>query len=200
MPLKNISFVTSKPDVNECPKSTLPEYAFVGRSNVGKSSLINMLANNNKLAKTSSMPGKTRLINYFIVDGTWHLVDLPGYGYAKISKKEREKISKIINRYILNRKQLICLFVLIDIRHEALPNDLEFMKWLGINGVPFVIIFTKSDKLDNRNISQMVENYIVRLKEDWENTPDYIITSSENGRGKEEILSYIMNINATLKS
>lgn len=197
--LKNIKFITSQPDVLSCPQTNLPEYAFIGRSNVGKSSLINMLANNKKLAKTSSVPGKTKLINYFMVDDSWYLVDLPGYGYAKISKKEREKLKKIIYEYIQKRENLVCLFVLIDIRHEALNSDLEFMNWLGENLIPFSIVFTKCDKISKKDIDYTIENYLNKMSDNWENLPLHFITSAEKRIGRDAIISYIMSINKKLK-
>jgi len=198
MSIKKIQFVTSKPDVESCLQSNLPEYAFIGRSNVGKSSLINMLGNSNKLAKTSSTPGKTRLINYFLVNESWYLVDLPGYGYAKISKKDRENLSKIITGYITKRKNLICLFVLIDIRHAPLKSDIEFMEWLGINMVPFAMVYTKCDKLNSNIVEYKINQYRDEMKNTWENLPPYFITSAEKGMGKNELTDYIEGINKGL--
>lgn len=199
MPFKMVKFITSQPDVSSCPKTKLPEYAFIGRSNVGKSSLINMLSNNKKLAKTSSVPGKTRLINYFLVDDTWHLVDLPGYGYAKISKTEREKLKSIIYEYIKLRENLVNLFVLIDIRHKALQSDLKFMNWLGENLIPFSIVFTKCDKLAKPEINKKIKEYFKEMKETWENLPVHFITSAKKGIGRDEIISYITSINNSLQ-
>ena len=195
MPIKQVKFIFSQPDVSSCPKTSLPEYAFIGRSNVGKSSLINMLANNNKLAKTSSTPGKTRLINYFLVDNAWYIVDLPGYGFAKISKKERERLSNIITGYISKRENMVCLFVLIDIRHKPLDADLTFMENLGVLGIPFSIVFTKSDKIPKHTIEQTVSDYLEVMKKDWENLPSWFVTSSSKGEGKDSIIAYIEDIN-----
>ena len=203
--IKNASYIISSPDVKDCPQSTLPEYAFIGRSNVGKSSLINMLCHNPKLAKTSQKPGKTLLINHFNVQsdkvlGTkeWHLVDLPGYGYAQAGQKQRETLRRMIERYCLLREQLICLFVLIDCRHEPQKIDLEFLTWLGENGVPFAIVFTKGDKLGKVHLKENVEAYKTRLLEDWEELPPVFVTSSETGLGGDELTEYIEGINAQL--
>ena len=204
--IKSASYVISNPDVASCPQSTLPEYAFIGRSNVGKSSLINMLCHNPKLAKTSQKPGKTLLINHFNVQsdkvlGTkeWHLVDLPGYGYAQAGQKQREALRRMIERYCLLREQLVCLFVLIDCRHEPQKIDIEFLTWLGENGVPFAIVFTKGDKLGKGRLKENVEAYKTRLLEDWEELPPVFVTSSETGLGGEELTEYIEGINAQLK-
>ena len=203
--IKNASYIISSPDVKDCPQSTLPEYAFIGRSNVGKSSLINMLCHNPKLAKTSQKPGKTLLINHFNVQsdkvlGTkeWHLVDLPGYGYAQAGQKQREALRRMIERYCLLREQLICLFVLIDSRHEPQKIDLDFLTWLGENGVPFAIVFTKGDKLGKVRLKENVEAYKTRLLEDWEELPPVFVTSSETGLGGDELTEYIEGINAQL--
>lgn len=203
--IKNASYIISSPDVKDCPQSTLPEYAFIGRSNVGKSSLINMLCHNPKLAKTSQKPGKTLLINHFNVQsdkvlGTkeWHLVDLPGYGYAQAGQKQRETLRRMIERYCLLREQLICLFVLIDCRHEPQKIDIEFLTWLGENGVPFAIVFTKGDKLGKGRLKENVEAYKTRLLEDWEELPPVFVTSSETGLGGDELTEYIEGINAQL--
>ena len=176
----------------------MPEYAFIGRSNVGKSSLINMLTGYGKLAKTSSTPGKTVLINHFVINGDWYLVDLPGYGFAKRSKKETEKLEHMITTYILDREQMTNLFLLIDVRHEPQKIDMEFIEWLGENGVPFSIVFTKADKLTKTALNTNIENYKARLKEDWEQLPPIFITSSQTRDGREEILNYIEQINASL--
>lgn len=194
----NAEFVVSNSDVRKCPDGNVPEYAFIGRSNVGKSSLINMLCNNKNLAKTSSKPGKTLLINHFLVNKTWHLVDLPGYGYAVASKTMREKLRKIIESYILQRRQLINLFVLIDSRHSPQQIDLEFMEWLGENGVPFAIIFTKIDKLPYQKRLENIRKYTTILAETWEELPPYFLTSSEKKIGRDEVLGYIDSIDATL--
>lgn len=206
MPIHTATFVISSPDVAQCPKSTLPEYAFIGRSNVGKSSLINMLCHNPKLAKTSQKPGKTLLINHFTIDSIcrltdssvhqqWHLVDLPGYGFAQTGQKQREQLRKMIERYCLLRDQLTNLFVLVDCRHEPQKIDLEFMNWLGENGVPFSIVFTKADKVGKGRLSENIGNYKLRLQETWEELPPIFITSAETGLGKEELTNYIEDIN-----
>lgn len=193
--IKSAQYIISNPDVASCPQSKLPEYAFIGRSNVGKSSLINMLCHNNKLAKTSQKPGKTLLINHFLVDNAWHLVDLPGYGFAQAGQKQRETLKKMIERYCLLREQLVCLFVLIDCRHEPQKIDLEFINWLGENGVPFAIVFTKGDKLGKVRLKENVEAYKARLLEEWEELPPVFVTSSETGLGGEELTSYIEELN-----
>lgn len=199
MEIKSAEFVISNTKVELCPKGDLPEYAFIGRSNVGKSSLINMLTKRNKLAMTSATPGKTLLINHFLINKDWHLVDLPGYGYAARGKKQVEKIQKIIEDYILEREQLINLFVLIDIRHEAQKIDLEFIEWLGENGIPFSIIFTKADKLSAGKVKANAKAYMDVLSKQWEELPPYFISSSESKIGREEILNYIESINKSLK-
>ena len=201
--ITNASYIISSPDVTNCPPSTLPEYAFIGRSNVGKSSLINMLCNNPKLAKTSQKPGKTLLINHFLVESRktkderqeWHLVDLPGYGYAQAGQKQREALKRMIERYCLMREQLVCLFVLIDCRHEAQKIDLEFINWLGENGVPFAIVFTKGDKLGKVRLKENVEAYKARLLEEWEELPPVFVTSAETKLGGEELTAYIEELN-----
>ena len=198
MRIKTATFVVSNQEVSKCPKNNLPEYAFIGRSNVGKSSLINMLTNHKKLAKTSGRPGKTQLINHFIINQQWYLVDLPGYGYARVSRSTKNIFQKFITAYFKQRKQLVCAFVLIDIRHEPQPIDLEFMQWLGVNAIPFNIVFTKSDKLKPKAIERNIENYSVVLKEQWEELPQYFITSSLNYDGKLELLTHIGQINASL--
>lgn len=205
--IKSAQYIISNPDVASCPQSTLPEYAFIGRSNVGKSSLINMLCHNPKLAKTSQKPGKTLLINHFLVrsEGVkelrseWHLVDLPGYGYAQAGQKQREALRRMIERYCLLREQLVCLFVLIDCRHEPQKIDLEFIHWLGENGVPFAIVFTKGDKLGKVVLKDKVTKYKERLLEEWEELPPVFVTSSETGLGGEELTEYIENVTASLK-
>ncbi len=195
MEIKQARFVISNTNIKKCPAPTIPEYAFIGRSNVGKSSLINMLTKSRSLAKISGKPGKTRLINHFIINESWYLVDLPGYGYAKVPIAEKKKWEKFIRNYILNRENLYCLFVLIDIRREPLPADLEFMEWLGINGVPFAIIFTKADKLKPGEPEANVNRYIEKMEEKWEEMPKWFISSAEKAVGKDEILSYIEKIN-----
>ena len=197
--IKSASYIISNPDVASCPQSTLPEYAFIGRSNVDKSSLINMLCHNPKLAKTSQKPGKTLLINHFLINGEWHLVDLPGYGYAQAGQKQREALKRMIERYCLLREQLVCLFVLIDCRHEPQKIDLEFINWLAENGVPFAIVFTKGDKLGRMRLKENVEAYKNRLLEEWEELPPVFVTSSETGLGGEELTAYIEQINEELK-
>lgn len=196
--VKTAEYIISNPDVASCPKSNLPEYAFIGRSNVGKSSLINMLCHNSKLAKTSQKPGKTLLINHFLINGEWHLVDLPGYGFAQAGQKQRETLKKMIERYCLLREQLICLFVLIDCRHEPQKIDLEFINWLGENGVPFALVFTKGDKLGKVRLKENVEAYKARLLEEWEELPPVFVTSSETGLGGEELTQYIESLNAEI--
>lgn len=184
--------------IDHCPQTGLPEYAFIGRSNVGKSSLINMLTHKPKLAMTSATPGKTMLINHFIINKAWYLVDLPGYGYAQRGKKAKEKLTQMIERYILEREQMTNLFLLIDIRHEPLAIDLEFIEWLGEHGVPFSIVFTKADKLGVQKQRENVDRYLARLAEQWEELPPYFVTSSEKGLGRNELLGYIEEINKSL--
>ena len=203
--IKYAQYIISSPDVKDCPQSTLPEYAFIGRSNVGKSSLINMLCHNPKLAKTSQKPGKTLLINHFKVVSSqlsaiseWHLVDLPGYGFAQAGQKQREALKRMIERYCLLREQLVSLFVLIDCRHEPQKIDLEFINWLGENGVPFALVFTKGDKLGKVRLKENVEAYKARLLEEWEELPPVFVTSSETGLGREELTTYIESLNADL--
>ena len=195
MEIKSAGFIISNAVVGKCPDTNNPEYAFIGRSNVGKSSLINMLTGRNKLAKTSATPGKTMLINHFLINNEWYLVDLPGYGYAKRSKKDKDKLEVMISSYILKREQMINLFLLIDCRHEPQKIDLEFMEWLGENGVPFSIVFTKADKLGGGKLKQNISHYLKELKKQWEELPPYFITSSENKTGRQEILDYIEQIN-----
>jgi GTP-binding protein len=198
MEIKSAEFEISNTDYKKCPEGNLMEYAFIGRSNVGKSSLINMLTNRKSLAMTSSKPGKTLLINHFIINNKWYLVDLPGYGYATTGKSTRERLKTIIESYILYREQLTCLFVLIDARHEPQQIDLEFMEWLGENGIPFAIVFTKADKLSSSKLNMNIENYRQKLLEVWEELPPFFITSSEKRIGREELLSYIDEINKNL--
>lgn len=199
MTIKTAEFVISNTDYRKCPDDTKPEYAFIGRSNVGKSSLINMLCNQKGLAMTSQKPGKTLLINHFVINKSWYLVDLPGYGFASTGKKMREKLRKIIESYILYRKQLTNLFVLIDSRHEAQQIDLEFMEWLGISGVPFSIVFTKIDKLSQRQLGEKLKAYQTKLFEVWEELPPIFVSSSEEKRGKDELLNYIDHINLSME-
>lgn len=198
MQIKSAEFLVSSARIDQCPNSNLPEYAFIGRSNVGKSSLINMLTGKGKLAKTSATPGKTILINHFVINGEWYLVDLPGYGYAKRSKKDTEKFEHMITTYILDREQMTNLFLLIDVRHEPQQIDLEFMEWLGENGVPFSIVFTKADKVAKAKLKGNVMHYLTELKKQWEELPPYFVTSSETKTGRDEILNYIEEINRTL--
>ena len=196
MKITSAEFVMSNSDVAKCPAAPLPEYAFIGRSNVGKSSLINMLTDRKSLAKTSGRPGKTQLINHFKINKNWFLVDLPGYGYARVSKKDKKTFQNYITAYFKKREQLVCSFVLVDIRHEPQPIDLEFMEWLGINSIPFAIIFTKADKLKPKAIENYVATYLKQLLETvWEEAPPHFVTSSTNRTGKEQVLDYIDGIN-----
>lgn len=195
MEIKSASFVVSSAYAYQCPEHKLPEYAFIGRSNVGKSSLINMLTGNKKLAKTSATPGKTLLINHFIINNNWYLVDLPGYGFAQRSKTQRAKLEQMISGYILQRRQLSNLFVLIDSRHAPQQIDLEFMQWLGESNVPFSIVFTKADKLSRSQLTMNINNYLQRLGEQWEPLPPHFITSAETRQGRDELLDYIDSIN-----
>ncbi len=199
MLIKSASFVCSSAKVEQCPKNRLPEYAFIGRSNVGKSSLINKLTGNASLAKTSGTPGKTQLINHFIINDNWYLVDLPGYGYAKVSKTSRSKFSDIIAGYINHREQLTILFVLLDVRLEPQKIDLEFITALGEAGVPFALIFTKADKLGTGGLSSNIAHYKRVLLETWDELPDMFITSAETGLGKEDVLKYIEQTNKEIK-
>ncbi|HRX10368.1 MAG TPA: ribosome biogenesis GTP-binding protein YihA/YsxC [Draconibacterium sp.] len=195
MEIKEARFVMSNTDVKKCPAPNKPEYAFIGRSNVGKSSLINRLTNKKSLAKISGKPGKTRLINHYIINDEWYLVDLPGYGYAEVPKKERLKWEQFIKRYILQRENLYCLFVLVDSRHEPQKPDLDFMEWLGISEVPFSIIFTKTDKLKPEELKTNLKKYEDKMFETWETMPGYFVSSAETGEGTEEILGYVEQIN-----
>ena len=198
MKIKTADFVISNSKVEHCPNSNLPEYAFIGRSNVGKSSLINMLTGRKALAKTSAKPGKTQLINHFLINNNWHLVDLPGYGYAQVSKSTKKVFQKFITAYFEKREQMICAFVLIDSRHKPQPIDMEFMRWLGENNIPFCIIFTKADKLKPKVLDKNIENYKNEMLEFWENMPEYFITSATTGLGQDDVLDYIENINTEL--
>jgi len=196
MKITSAEFIISNSDVKKCPTEPIPEYAFIGRSNVGKSSLINMLTGHKNLAKTSGKPGKTQLINHFKINSNWFLVDLPGYGYAKVSKSAKAGFQKFITEYLEKREQLVSAFVLVDIRHEAQKIDLDFINYLGENGVPFGIIFTKADKITKSNVQKHVGAYKkALLANDWEEIPPYFVTSSESGQGKEEVLDYIDQIN-----
>ncbi|MDR1724027.1 MAG: ribosome biogenesis GTP-binding protein YihA/YsxC [Tannerella sp.] len=198
MDIKSAKFVISNTDVRKCPEGALPEYAFIGRSNVGKSSLINMITNNQNLAMTSQKPGKTQLINHFIINDKWYLVDLPGYGYAQRGKEGRENIRRIIEGYILGREQLTCLFVLIDCRHEPQKIDMEFIAWLGENGIPIAIVFTKTDKIGRGKLKENIGLFSATMLENWEELPPFFMTSSEKRVGREEILAYIEQINRSL--
>ena len=199
MKIKSAEFVISNTDFRKCPAGNRPEYAFIGRSNVGKSSLINMLTGRNGLAKTSSTPGKTLLINHFMVNNEWYIVDLPGYGYARRGKEQREQLRHIIQTYILGRQQMTNLFVLVDSRHEPQAVDMEFMNWCGEHNVPFSIVFTKMDKLGRDAGQRNIEAYKQQLGETWEELPPIFITSSQDGRGRDELLDYIDSINTQLK-
>lgn len=199
MKISSAEFVVSNTDFRKCPATSFPEYAFIGRSNVGKSSLINMLTGRKGLAMTSATPGKTLLINHFIINNNWYLVDLPGYGYAKRGQKMQERLQYIIRSYILYREALTCLFVLVDSRLEPQRIDLDFIEWLGENGIPFAIVFTKADKLSSRKLQGNVGIYLEKLSEQWEELPPYFVTSSEHKIGREELLNYIDSINSELK-
>ena len=200
MLVKTAEFVMSNSEVAKCPKDLLPEYAFIGRSNVGKSSLINMLTGRHNLAKTSGKPGKTQLINHFIINKKWFLVDLPGYGYAKVSKTTKMKFQKFITDYFENRQQLISAFILVDIRHEPQKIDLEFMEYLGVNQIPFCIVFTKADKLKPKAIQNHVNDYSQELLKTWEELPQYFVTSSTKSIGREEILQFIEDTNVQINN
>jgi GTP-binding protein len=191
MEIKNARFLMSNSEVQKCPEPTMPEFAFIGRSNVGKSSLINMLTGQKKLAKTSSRPGKTQLINHFLINEKWYLVDLPGYGYAKVSKKSKEKFQAYIVDYVLKRENLYCLFVLVDSRHELQKIDMEFINWLGEKEVPFALIFTKTDKLGTNKLAKNIAEYKEQLMEHWDELPPIFISSAEDGAGKDDILNFV---------
>ena len=194
MLIKSAEYTISSARVDQCPAGELPEFAFIGRSNVGKSSLINMLTGREHLAKTSATPGKTILINHFLINKEWFLVDLPGYGYAKRGMKQRDELQRMITGYILRREQMMNLFLLIDARHEPQRIDLEFIEWLGENGIPFSIVFTKADKLSKGKLAANIKHYLSELEKQWEELPPHFITSSETKQGKEEVLSYIETI------
>ncbi|MDD3875600.1 MAG: ribosome biogenesis GTP-binding protein YihA/YsxC [Bacteroidales bacterium] len=200
MIIQKAEFVKSAPDISRCPPETIPEYAFIGRSNVGKSSLINMLVNCKNMAKTSVTPGKTRLFNYFLINDTWYLVDLPGLGYAKISKNKREEWKESIGKFLLNRKTLLCSFLLVDCRHEVQAVDEEIMEWMAEKGLPFVIVFTKTDKLPKTSLNATIQSYKNKLLETWEELPKIFLTSSEKKQGREELLSFIEETNLILSS
>jgi len=199
MKITSAAYIGSQAHQEKCPQTGLPEYAFIGRSNVGKSSLINSLTGRKALAKTSSTPGKTLCINHFLINESWYIVDLPGYGYAQRGKKEMEKLKHMISHYVLDREQLTCLFVLIDIRHDPQKVDIEFLNFLGENGVPFAIVFTKADKLTASKITPTVNNYLATLQEQWEELPPHFITSSTSKLGRDELLNYIDEVNKNLK-
>ncbi len=211
MIIKSAEYLISSARPDQCPNTGLPEYAFIGRSNVGKSSLINMLTGHGKLAKTSATPGKTILINHFLVnkavdnkmpssasDSPWYLVDLPGYGYAKRGKKAQEEFEHMISSYILQREQMSLLFLLIDVRHDPQKIDLEFIEWLGENGIPFAIVFTKADKVSRGSLKGNVQHYMKELSRQWEELPPYFVTSSESSMGRDELLQYIGEVNEML--
>ena len=200
MEITSAEFVISNTDVTKCPGGTFPEYAFIGRSNVGKSSLINMLTGRKGLAMTSATPGKTMLINHFLINKSWYIVDLPGYGYARRGQKGKSQIQRIIEDYILEREQMTNLFLLIDSRLEPQVIDIEFMGWLGEHGIPFSIVFTKGDKLKGGRLNTNIQQYLKKLKEQWEELPPYFVTSSENRMGKKELLDYIESINKELNT
>lgn len=198
--IKQAKFVKSSSKIKECPSETIPEYAFIGRSNVGKSSLINMLTDIKGLAKVSQTPGKTQHINHFIIDDSWYLVDLPGYGYAKASKTMRATFGEMISEYMLKRTNLVCVFVLVDVRHEPQKNDIEFVNWLGTNQISFVVVFTKTDKLGTNALRNSLEKYKRTMLVDWEELPPFFVTSAEKKIGREEILSYIAKMNLIVKT
>ncbi len=200
MHIKQAEFVKSSSELKQCPTDKKQEYAFIGRSNVGKSSLINMLVNNSKLAKISGRPGKTQLINHFLINETWYLVDLPGYGYAKVSKKSREKFGVLISDYVEKREELTNLFVLIDSRLEPQAIDLEFMEFLGVKGIPFSMVFTKIDKLTGNQINKNIKAYRKKMLEQWEEVPMHFATSAEIGTGRDELLGYIATINKQMEA
>ncbi|NLU38744.1 MAG: YihA family ribosome biogenesis GTP-binding protein [Bacteroidales bacterium] len=195
MIIKSAEFIISSTEVEKCPKNNFPEYAFIGRSNVGKSSLINMLTGFNSLAKVSGRPGKTRLINHFLINKEWYLVDLPGYGFAQVAKSEREKWEKFIRKYLTQRENLFCVFVLVDSRHEPQKNDLSFMEWLGENSIPFVIVFTKTDKLGKQAMKEFQDNYAQKMLETWDELPEMFASSADTGAGRDEILDFIQRVN-----
>lgn len=194
MEIKSATFTISSAKISQCPKDTKAEFAFIGRSNVGKSSLINMLTDHKGLAKTSATPGKTLLINHFLINNEWYIVDLPGYGFAKRSKSVQRSIEEMISSYILHREQLVNVFLLIDVRHNPQKIDTEFMTWLGENGIPFSIVFTKADKLSATQLRQNVDSYMKSLLDTWEELPPYFVTSSEKKQGREPLLNYIEGI------
>ncbi len=198
MQIKSAEFMMSNSEVAKCPKDRLPEYAFIGRSNVGKSSLINMLMLRKNLAKTSGRPGKTQLINHFLINKNWYLVDLPGYGYARVSKSSKKVFQKFITDYFEKREQMILAFVLVDCRHEPQPIDMEFMEWLGENQIPFSIIFTKADKLKPLALERKIQSYSEKMLETWEEMPKFFITSASTSIGRDEVLNYIESLNSNI--
>lgn len=200
MIIKTAEFIISNSDVDKCPKNQIPEYAFIGRSNVGKSSLINMLTNHKNLAKTSGKPGKTQLINHFMINKEWFLVDLPGYGYARVSKTAKKKFQKFITNYFEKRRQLVSAFVLVDIRHEPQKIDLEFMEYLGVNQIPFSIIFTKADKLKPKAIERNIATYCQELLNTWEEVPNFFVTSSSKAIGRDDVLQFIADTNTEIEA
>lgn len=201
MKIKSAQFVVSNSEVKKCPNTRIPEYAFIGRSNVGKSSLINMITNRKSLAKTSGRPGKTQLINHFLINENWHLVDLPGYGYARVSKKDKKYFQKFITDYFEQREQMISAFVLVDCRHEPQKIDMEFMEYMGEKEIPFSIIFTKADKVKPQALERNIEEYKrIMLEGVWWEFPNYFVSSAANGVGQDEILNYIEDINSNLKN
>ncbi len=200
MAIRKAEFVCSSQFVSQCPTGNKNEYAFIGRSNVGKSSFINSLTNHSSLAKVSGTPGKTQLINHFIINDEWYLVDLPGYGYARVGDSKREKFAKIIKSYMLEREELTSVFVLVDCRHEPQSKDLEFIRFLAENGVPFSLIFTKADKLSQTQLKISIDRYLEILSEEWEVLPPYFVTSSKNGVGREEVIAYIERCNKEIKN
>tara|TARA_R100000655_G_scaffold45646_1_gene82440 strand:+ start:231 stop:842 length:612 start_codon:yes stop_codon:yes gene_type:complete len=200
MQIKSAEFLMSNSEVAKCPKDRLPEYAFIGRSNVGKSSLINMLMQRKSLAKTSGRPGKTQLINHFLVNKNWYLVDLPGYGYARVSKSSKKVFQKFITNYFEKREQMVLAFVLVDCRHEPQPIDLEFMQWMGESGIPFNIIFTKADKLKPKALERNIAAYTEKILETWEEMPHYFVTSASDSTGREEVLNYIDELNNSIQT
>jgi len=200
MQIKSAEFVMSNSEVAKCPKDRLPEYAFIGRSNVGKSSLINMLMLRKSLAKTSGRPGKTQLINHFLINKNWYLVDLPGYGYARVSKSSKKVFQKFITNYFEKREQMVLAFVLVDCRHEPQPIDLEFMQWMGESGIPFNLIFTKADKLKPKALERNIAVYAEKMMETWEEMPPYFITSASDSTGRDEVLKYIDELNNSIQA
>ncbi len=200
MQIKSAEFMMSNSDVAKCPKDRIPEYAFIGRSNVGKSSLINMLMLRKNLAKTSGRPGKTQLINHFLINKNWYLVDLPGYGYARVSKSSKKVFQKFITNYFEKREQMVLAFVLVDCRHEPQPIDMEFMEWMGETGIPFNIIFTKADKLKPKALERNIKTYTEKMLESWEEMPSYFITSASDSTGRDEVLKYIDELNNSIQT